>query len=488
VTEPRWSAPGYELVTRRVAERTGLVFAPSVRRSVEARIREQMAQRSIRALEDYLSALDSDPDVFAALAAALTIGETYFYREPAQLEYLRTRVVPELVSARGPGAQIRAWSAGCAAGEEAYTLAILFRELGLAGSASILGTDLSTERLAVAHRGVYSRWSLRGLPETLEQRYFRRHGNRYHLAPEIRSAARFRTLNLAEDVYPSVASGVWKMDLILCRNVLIYFARETVARVAQRLMSSLGEDGWLFLGASDPSLGELVPCEVVVTGGGIAYRPPRRSVRRTDNRTAPYAPARTPSEGAQPVALPRASRTAATAPEQPAPPAAEDAARAAALYAARDYTAAAGEAARSVQRDGSDVGMWVLLVRALANQGKLEEARHDCLAALKHHRTCAELLYLDGVLLSAEERHADAAAAARRALYVDRGLAVAHLLLGDALRRLGTREEARRALRNAERLLAALPAGQVVPASDGEPAGRLLRLARVKLRLAEEAA
>src|SRR5690606_16802025 len=99
-------------------------------------------------------------------------------------------------------------------------------------------------------------------------------GNRYVLRPKFREAVDFRYLNLAEDIYPSLTTGIWGFDVILCRNVLIYFDRLTIARVAQRLIDSLAEDGWLLLGASDPAPSEESECDVVLTPSGRAYRHP----------------------------------------------------------------------------------------------------------------------------------------------------------------------------------------------------------------------
>lgn len=478
-----WSDPGFAEVVRKVGERTGLVFTPNLRQSVEDRIRGAMADQSIRGFDLYLSALDRDPTVFAALAASLTIGETYFFREPGQFEYLRNTVVPQLLRDRGPGASLRAWSAGCAAGEEAYSLAIMFRELGLSGSAEVIGTDLSEERLARAREGAYSSWSLRGVPEAVQRRHFTRKGRSYRVAPEIRASVRFERLNLADAFYPASALGIGSLDLILCRNVLIYLDRATVAAVANRLMNSLGENGWLFLGASDPLLLDIVQAEVVVTGAGIAYR--RQTRRRSPIPAASLAPALQPTAARQPVppapAVPRLSEPVANDP-------AADAVHAALRYTARDYSGCVESASRSVAASGDDPAVWVLLVRSLANQGRTDEARRSCLAGIGRHPTCAELLYLDALLLAAAERHADAATAARRALYLDRSLVMAHLLLGDMLRRLGEHQAARRAIRNAQNVLTALPPDTIVPAADGERAERLLRVADLKLKQLEDAA
>lgn len=479
--ETPWSTPEHEAIARLVRSRTGLVFAPAMRPTVEAKIRRAMHERSIAEVSRYLALLLSDHGVFEALVAGLTIGETFFFREPAQLEYIRSTVLPELARSSS-GRFLRAWSAGCATGEEAYSLAILLREGGATG-ATVVGTDISHERLDRARKATYSRWSLRGVPEAVVGRYFQPRGNRYLLVPEIRSAVSFRPLNLSGKSYPSPASGIWGMDLILCRNVLIYLGPEAVAEIAPRLIASLSDEGWLILGASDPPLSDLVPCEVVLTGAGVAYRRPRRSTA-----SSPVVPAPEP-RSMRPRALdgePRATRA-----ERPVPscPEAKTAAgpethvTVEACFASRDYARAAELAARALERNAGDCQLWVLRVRALAKQGRFDEAGRVCSAALETHRTSAELTCLHATLLSAAGHHIEAAAAARRALFLDRAMTMAHLVLGHALLRSGDPLGARRALHNAERLLVPLPPEAIVPASDGEPAARLLELVRRQLKL-----
>lgn len=459
-----WSRADDDAVARLVRERTGLAFGPTAQRTLAARIRRASAARSVEDPSEYLTRLASEPETMDALLAELTIGETYFFREPGQLDHLRREVFPSLVRRCCAGGPVRVWSAGCATGEEAYTLAILLREAGLADCGSVIGTDLAPARLAVARRGVYTRWSLRGVPEATVKRYFQPRDGRFELDPRIRAGVRFSPLNLAEDGYPSLVSGIWQMDLVLCRNVLIYLDTSTISRIAPRLIEALSPEGWLVLGASDPLLTQFVPCEVVTTGAGVAYRRPR-------HRPSPTAKPRTPVREARP-------RSAALAPApRPTPPAPRPTPPAPAVAAAAAAPRAPGTAAD-----------WLTRVRSLADEGKLAEAGRACVTAQEHHRTNPELLYLHAVLLAAAGRHEEAAAAARRALYLDRGLAVAHLLLGDSLQRVGDLEGATRALRNAERILAAMPADEPVPASGGEQAGRLAEMARLRLRLAEVAA
>lgn len=474
-----------------VRERTGLVFPDGRRAALAAGLAASMRHANTRDPNSYLAQLVADPMALEQLVGEITVGETYFFREPDQFEAIREEIIPALARRRAAGHHLRVWSAGCASGEEPYSIAILLRELGRQAHAHVLGTDLSRHALAKAVRGTYTRWSLRGLPIELLDRYFTTANDRFALVPAVRAAVEFRCLNLAEDTYPSIAVGVWGMDLILCRNVLIYFDADTVARVARRLLDTLSPDGWLLLGASDPPLAELVPCQVVVTEGGLAYR--RADAGQVavgmpplPRRPEPPASHRVPVRAPEPTSRP--SPPSPRPPIAPAATVAEETDAAARWYAARDYARAAEVARRAADRDGSDAAPWIVLVRALANRGDLVTAGRACVEALARHRESAELVYLQGVLLGEAGRYDDAAAAARRALYLDRNFIVAHLALGGALAHLEDPTSAGRAFRNAERLLAALPPDAIVPASDGEPAHRLATMAQVQLQLLSRSA
>jgi len=465
-----------------VRRRTGLVFSESRRSAFATGLGKAMRRAGLADPAVYLGRIDVQPELLDDLVGEITVGETYFFREPAQFAVIQEEILPALLSARPRDRPLRVWSAGCASGEEAYSLAILVRERAPGWDAHIVGTDLSRAALAKASHGRYTRWSLRGVSPDVVQANFTQIDSRFELTPAVRGAVEFRYLNLADDTYPSLSTGVWGMDLVVCRNVLIYFDAETIARVARRLIDSLSQDGWLLLGASDPLLADLVPCNVVVTSGGLAYRRAaggtfvKHSVAAQPPAELPALPAEVPAPVVATETVERANRTV------------DDAKAAVRSYETRDYERAVEYAERVVRRDGSAATPWIVLVRAHANRGDLAAAGRACAAALERHASDGELHYLHAVLLGEAERVADAAAAARRALYLDRSLVVAHLALGSALGRLGDTEGARRAFRNAERLLAAMPPDTVVPASDGEPAGRLVEMARVQVRLLSEAA
>lgn len=481
-----WTNAAYREVAERIAERTGLVFPPSRHAEVESALRELVADPSDSRVVDNL--FGESTEQREKLVARLTVGESYFFRDPSQFQLLRTRLLPELAEARS-GAALRLWSAGCAAGEEPYSLAILCAELGI--DAHVVGTDISRTRLAQARAASYRAWSLRGATPEFKDRWFVRAGNQYRLVPTIRDRVEFRHLNLAEDLFPSLAGGVWGMDLILCRNVLIYFDAPVVRRVAAGLIDSLSEDGWLLCGASDPPLRETVSCAVVSTEAGLAYRRPERGDAPASawSWTPPVVTAEAREEpSAAPSERWSDERTDERVPAFGERMDVDLTAELEQAYGARDYAAIDTLAKRL--RNGTDAGprAWVLVVRALANRGCLGEAERAAAVALERHRDSAELLYLHGIVLNETGRYAAAAGSLRRALYVDPSLAVVHLAVADVRSRSGDVAGEKRALRNAALLLAKMPADAIVPASDGQRAGRLARLVRARLSLEGDAA
>jgi chemotaxis protein methyltransferase CheR len=467
-----WTHPAYEDVVLLLGERTGLSFPPQRHDTAEQGVRRAMARAGVPDPAQYRALIERDARALDDLIVELTVGETYFFRDPAQFDFIRRVVLPDLAQCRGPGHTVRAWSAGCASGEEAYSLAILVAEEGFADRTFLLATDISRAALARAHQAAYGSWSLRGPGATIAGPYLSRRGNLHVLAERIRRAVTFEYLNLARDVYPSFAIGTWAMDLILCRNVLIYFDRQTVGVVARRLFESLAPGGWLITAPSDPPLGEDAPYEVVVTEAGVFYRRPIPA-----GAAGPEAEPTLPAADAEYRLLSTECPTPATPPPRQ-PVTSSPMTEAQEALAHGDYARAAGLVDGLV----ADLPAATLRVRALANldAGRAERA---CAEAAARHPLAAELHHLHAVLLLELGRDDEAARAARRVIYLDRTLALGHYTLGSVLWRRGDRAGARRAYRNARDLCAARPADEVIPLSDGERAGRLAEAAAAQLAI-----
>lgn len=490
-----WSDPAFARVAGVVHLVSGLVFPPNRQPSAEAAMRRAMSSLRIASPDALGQAVDRPGEARDTLLAELTVGETYFFREAGQLEVLRTDVLPGLLAARGLNRPLRIWSAGCASGEEPYTLAIMLRELGWPHPARILGTDVARPRLDAARRGRYTRWSLRGVSDARIARWFERRGSHFQLDPAIRAAVEFSTLNLVDDAYPAAATGTLDQDIVLCRNVLIYFDMTTVEQIATRLLESLAPDGWLLCGASDPPLFGLVPCEAVTTPGGVVYRRADRDPARAGDAThgtsfwqGLWSSTPTPPEDVLPALVhvellpvaeppPAAPRLVLVAER---PDVVED--EEIAAYDAADYARAEQLARVALERDASRTAPWVVLVRSLANQGRLRDADAECMRALDGHRLSPELHCLHATLLGAAGQHGEAAKAARRALYLDRQFVMAHLQLGDSLAHLGDLTGAARAFENALAGLSALADDERVLAGDGVPASRMRQVADLRLR------
>ena len=483
--------PSLEVVVRFVARHAGLAVA-NRREGLEFSIRRAMARAGVTDPATYLGVLAGDPDALDDLLGELTIGETYFFREPGQFEFIRRAVLPDF---RRTGKRLRAWSAGCATGEEAYSLAMLFVHEGLGDKFDLLATDLCRAALDRARRGVYRPWSLRGAAAALAQPYLEPVGASFRVVEAVRRAVVFRPLNLALDTYPSADTGTCALDLILCRNVLIYLDAETVRRVAGRLFEALTAGGWLITASSDPPLADLAPFEVVTTPDGFSYR--RRPGAAVPERAgqiepaaAPVAPAPAPAWPADdPLVAETApasdagASTAVTGAALTAPRAAgpELLAEARAALAWGEYT----RALELTDGAGEDPALAAVHVRALANLDT-QEAEWACAAAVVRHALSAELAYLHALLLLDLGRDAEAAQALRRVLYLDGALAVAQFTLGSVLERLGDTAGARRAYRNAFDLCGGRPPDEPLPLGEGGQAGHLAEAAAARLALLDE--
>jgi chemotaxis protein methyltransferase CheR len=467
----------------------GLVFPPNRQPSAEAGMRRAMAALRISDPAKLLRAAEAPGAVRDVVLAELTVGESYFFRDAAQLDLLATDIVPSRLATNDANRPLRVWSAGCASGEEPYTIAIMLQELGWTRPARILGTDVALARLDAARQARYTRWSLRGVSDERVAKWFHRHGNYFDLPDSMRASVEFRALNLVRDPYPAEDSGY---DLVLCRNVMIYFDLPTVARIATGLLASLDTDGWLVLGASDPPLAQLVPCELVMTPAGAAYRrvdAPGKGRSRATLGTTPFASRPERSEGPALATFVEPTPTASFEPLIVAPPgvSAVDAIQRA--YDRADYPAAEqmaiielASSAELPDHEQDTLHLWILHIRAVANQGRLHEAGSLCARALELHPLAAELHYLHATLLVEAGWYADAAFAARRAIYLDRAFVMGHLLLGDTLARTGHSNGARIAFENVVALLSNIDAAAPIAAADGVPASRLRQVATLRLR------
>jgi len=239
----------------------------------ESRLQQVLRSRDFSSFAELLAALRSghSASLPQVVAQAMLVNETSFFRESPAFGLLRTDLFPALIAARRSTRRLRLWSAACSSGQEVWSLAMMLREdfPQLAGwNIDILGTDLSSEMIERANGARYSESEVaRGLPLRMLQRYFIRRGEEWEVSPEIRRLCHFQQRNLC-------AVPIWQetFDLILLRNVLLYFPQEARHRILLAMHRSLAPDGALLLGLSENSAME-THWQTVLTPAAVWYRP-----------------------------------------------------------------------------------------------------------------------------------------------------------------------------------------------------------------------
>ena len=237
-------------------EQTGLSFEGSQWTFFKRRILKKIEESKFQSVRDYISYLKFDRRALEELKDLynlLTVNETYFFRETPQLNALTDTILPEILGKKRSLSprSVRIWSAASSNGSEIYTIALLLKEKGLINpenSFSLQGSDINTEVITRARQGLYNDADLRNTQEPLKSRYFKKQENGYQLCDDIRRMATFNIINL---FLPQQTGTMRGMDIIFCRNVLIYFDLESKKKVTKHLYDSLVPGGYLFLGMTD---------------------------------------------------------------------------------------------------------------------------------------------------------------------------------------------------------------------------------------------
>jgi chemotaxis protein methyltransferase CheR len=267
------TAVEFDFLRRLVREQSAIVLEPGKEYLIEARLAGLVRQEGAGSLQDLVGRLRTERagPLHTQVVEAMTTNETLFFRDPQVWEALRTTVIPQLLERRRTERRLDVWSAACSSGQEPYSLVMLVREhfpAAVGWDLRILATDLSTAVLERAEQGRFSQLEVnRGLPAALLVKYFDKHGMHWDARPELRQSVVFRPLNL-DASWPLMPP----LDLVLLRNVLIYFDAETRKAILGRVRRVLRPDGWLFLGAAENLLNVDDGFERVTVGRATCYR------------------------------------------------------------------------------------------------------------------------------------------------------------------------------------------------------------------------
>lgn len=435
-----------------IAAKIGLSFPPERRADLERCLVEAAPEfgfANAPQCAHWLLSTPLSPSQLNALATHLTIGETYFFRERKVIAALAEHVLPELIERRrGRHQYLRLWSAACSTGEEPYSLAILLHELlpdWCDWQVTLLATDINTRSLQKAAAATYGEWSFRESAPGLKERYFTRTAEqRFAVIPQIQRRVKFAQMNLADDF--GAAADIRAMDVILCRNLLIYFAPAQALRLVENLRGALSDGGWLVVSPSECSQTLFARFTAVNFPGAILYR---------KDRAAEAATVITP--GAEFSVPPEWVIQESELTQPPREP-------------------SAGEPAPPLEPESVPCANPEELSRAFANEGKLPEALTWSARWVAADKLNPRAHYLHAMILMELGEWSAARGSLQRAVYLQPDFVLAHFALGNCARGDARGTEASRHLANALRLARARPANEELPESDGLTAGRLTEM------------
>ena len=426
------------------------------------------------------------------LISHMTIGETFFFRDKFVFQALKERILPGwLKSHDGEKKEITFWSAACCTGEEPYSIAMLLDQMPafLGWKIKIVATDINSKFLQKAMKGVYTPWSFRDTPDEILKRYFKKTGKeRFEISPRIRNMVSYSRYNLVEDGFLPDFDEQGKVDVLFCRNVLMYLSPDMQAKAIRRMANYLDNEGWFIVSPSESSLVQAPGLNSVRFPGAILHRkgPPRRADTKTAAAFIPPAPVPPAARPTKPVLRKKTSRL------KPAPvfpkiekrkaPKRDLYQEALALYEKGRYEETA-ETLNQCLSNGKTAGnsllipeQAVLLAKANANMGKLDEARKWCEEAVSRGKLHPEYRYLLATIYQEQGLVEESIKSLKQTIYLDPDLVMAYYLLGHLTKGRGKSGESEKYFTNALDLLSSMAPNEVVPHSDGLTTERLIRL------------
>lgn len=461
----------YRKVSDLVERRVGIVLSEERAEQLGEAIREEVLLSGTKNFSNYFELISqapiSDP-LFQALLERVTIGETFFFRDSNQFQALRELVLPELIKKNRAGKEkINILSAGCSTGEEPFSVAILLYEMigqGL-GQVNLMGGDINLASLTKAVKANYSKWSFRGVDTEIRDRYFSPNGDYYQLSDEIRGMVRFQYLNLAEEL------PFDDLDLILLRNVTIYFSPAVKEQLFERCFKRLKPGGWLIIGAGELNQRYFRRFEEVSVAGTILYR---KGSALKEKAPSPLSLDQKPKQ--------RATEWPAPVIKQSSPkaqPKEEVYKRAEQRFQQNDLIGAERLLSEIIETDARAL---LLMARIEANRGRHNKGESYCNRYLAKQPDSIEAYYLLGLIYQSEGNLKRAAEVLRHAIFLDRNFVMGQWNLALVYQKLGETQAYRRHLMQVKTLLSRLPEDLEISFSEGQSAARMLQIVEMLLR------
>lgn len=490
-----------------VLRETGLYFSkerlPEVERNFHL-ISKELGFSHISSFVKWMTFDKPTIDQIKIIAKYLTVGETYFFREKETFEILKNKLIPEIISQRQKkNKTLRIWNAGCSSGEEPYSIAILLKRIIpdiKSWNISIIGTDINPVALKKAEEGIYTKWSFRENSDWIIDKYFNRLENdRFEIIPEIKAMVKFSHLNLIEDIFPSVQNGTNYIDLLFCRNVLMYFTAETAHKIIKRFRKSVTTEGWLILSSVEANLIRNNFFHPIIISGKSFYtkRPSKKltePIQIIQNEIADFflltnnelqngiqnnlqlkETTLVPSD----VLIEKPVNTE-TLLEQVV---SEKKVKSFKIYEQLFESALFAFGQKKYQNaidsliaiisTCDDPNVFILLSRSYANLGKLPQALEYCNKAIIADKTNTSFYLFHGTLLQAIGNTEEALIAFRKVLYLNPDTTIAYFSIASIMQKSGNIQDSRKYFDKALNQLQNYSDSEILEASEGLTAGSL---------------
>lgn len=458
-------------VSEAVASYTGLNFTSEQWPLLNAGLDAASIELGFANKQDFIQFILSTPLStlqIETLTRHITISETYFWREPQVFDALATIFEEFMASKKGKEKIINIWCAACSTGEEAYSIAIaIHRAISNAKHWKInfFATDINEKSLDVAKTGIYGDWSFRNAPEWIKDNYFKKLSDgKFELIPEIKSMLTFSKFNLNQKNYTDAGFLTSKMDVIFCRNVLMYFTNNTATKTVQNLYSSLSTKGWLVVASCELSSALFPMFAPVNFPGAVFYRKPqKKQLTATDTPkiehnhvfldSFPTGLTNT-ATGCQSNIKCEKSNHEVYFIEEGAP-------------TSETVTCENLLPKQSIKTMRSNLDEQKDSIRKLANQGKLEQALLNCSEAIAINLLAPDLYFLQASILQELNKNSEAIASLKQAIYLNPNYLMCHFTMGNLMIRQGDFKSANLYFNNTLDLLNTLTNDQIIEDSEG---------------------
>ena len=443
--------PAYSRLKERLIASTGLAFYADRDALLTELIHVRLTELRLLNCSAYLNLLargQDGIDEMERFIGQLTIGETYFFRDQGQFDAIRDVILPDIFKRNQASKEVRIWSAGCSNGAEPYSLAILLeRELAGQGDGwqiHIYASDLNRGYLAQAAEGKFRAWALRSISEEMKKDWFTQDGRVWTIHPRFKQWISFHQMNLVESDFSTPQPAGAHLDLILCRNVMIYFTPEVNRHLVAHFHRALAAGGWLVVGASEYNLEHYTAFQTVNAPEAKLYR--KAASAGTEMVQEPTSPP----------------------PEHVMPP----------VASGPDKSSAEGisDSAAVSEVDG------LRELAGLADRGDWQSAGEFAQRLLTENRLHPAIHFYRALIFENLGAPDASARSLRDAIYLDRTFAMAHYHLGLALQRDGKIREASRSFDNVLKVLTGVPDDTIPTAGRGVTAAALKELARMQLK------